>query len=155
LKREAIFNALRRHYRYYASASDADEPPLDPRWLDLAVQLKHLELVSWLIRPGHPAANAFLKTTFDQTLAKAKQVHDCHEVVAAMIHAQHPDATDAFIAALQKFAKKMTYFDWWFRQLVPELPKSALPRLEALVPTLNEKMADSMLGYMQELRATP
>ncbi len=65
-------------------------PPLDPRWLDLAVSLENLHLVGRLIRPGHAAANAYLSKTFAEQFKKAKQLHDCHEVVAAMARAVAP-----------------------------------------------------------------
>ena len=108
-----------------------------------------------LIGPGHLAANAFLQKTFSEILKTAKQPHDCHEVVAAMIHAGHPEATDAYIAVLEEFGKKTDYFGYWFGSLIVDLPKSALPRLEALIPSLNDKVADSLLGYMQQLREKP
>lgn len=158
-KREAILESIGERYHYYYGIDDEDGeselPKLDPRWLDLAVELKHLGLVRQLIRPGHAAANAFLKKTFDETFKKAKQLHDCHEVVGGMIDANHPEATDVFIAVVEKFGKKTDYFGYWFGNLIVGLPKSALPRLEALIPNLNDKIADSLLGYMQQLREKP
>jgi hypothetical protein len=152
-KRQAIVEALgRRHADDYESNQEDEPPALDPRWLDRAVHLEHLGLVRQLIRPGHLVANAFLHKTFNEILKKAKQPHDCYEVVAAMIHADHPEATDAYIAVLEKFGVRTDYFGYWFGNLIVDLPKSALPRLEALIPTLNDKVADSLLGYIQQLR---
>jgi hypothetical protein len=135
---------------YYWRRHDDGEPPLDPRWLDVAVELKDLSLVRALIRPGHAGANKFLKETFDAVLKKAKSLDDCHEVVSAMVYGGHPEATDAFLAAFEK--QKKDYYTYWFAHLIPELPKSALPRLEALVPTLGDRAADSVLDYIQQLR---
>jgi hypothetical protein len=159
-KRESIYQALgyvEHHSYYYYRDFDDDEsegklPPLDPRWLDLAVRQKNLGLVQRLIRPGHAAANALLKETFDADLKKAKHLHDCHALVATMIKAAHPEATDAYIAVLEKFGKKTDYFGYWFGNLIVDLPKAALPRLEALIPNLNDKVADGILGYLQQLR---
>jgi hypothetical protein len=128
-----------------------EEPPLDPRWLDLAVEMKDLSLVGSLVRPGHPKANTFLSETFITMLKKAKSLHDCHLVVAAMVHAAHPKATDAFIAAFGK-QTKTDYFPHYFAQLILDLPKSAVPKLEAMIPNLSEKTADALLGYIQQLR---
>jgi hypothetical protein len=133
----------------------ASPPSLDPRWLDLAVEMKNLALVRSLIRPGHAAANAYLKEAFDEAFKKAKHFHDCHEVLAGMIAAAHADATDAYVATLEKFGNKADYFGDWYGRLVVDLPKSALPRLEAMIPHLNERVADSLLGYMQQLREKP
>jgi hypothetical protein len=142
-------NAYYYHHGWY----DAEKaPPLDPRWLDLAVEMKNLDLVSHLIRPGHAAAHAFLTENFRGMLKKVKHVHEYYQVVTCMIRGEHPEATDAVIALVEKFGKKANYLGYWFGSLIVDLPKSALPRLEALLPTLDEKVADSLLGYIQQLR---
>ena len=150
----------RRHFQlppvggrpYYWSRRDDSEPPLDPRWLDVAVELKNVSLVRQLGRPGHAGANKFLKDTFDEVLKKSKSLDDCQEVVAGMIQAAHPDAADAFVAAFQKHNRKATYYSYWFTRLIPELPKEALPKLEALLPNMSDAFADNLLGYIQQLR---
>ena len=152
-KRAAILNQLGQP-RYMSGRTDA-APPLDPRWLDLAVRLEDLPLVGRLIRPGHAAANAFLSKTFAAQFKTAKQMHECHEVVAAMVRAAHADAIDAVIATLEKFGDKTGYYGYYLGHLVADLPKSALPRLEALIPKLPERVADSLLGFMQQLRDKP
>ena len=152
-KRSAISNQLGQH-GYPPLRTDV-APPLDPRWLDVAVRLEDLQLVGRLIRPGHAAANAYLSKTFAEQVKKAKQMHECHDVVAAMVRAAHPDATDAVIATLEKFGDKTGYYGYYLGHLVADLPKSALPRLEALIPKLHERVADSLLGFMQQLRDKP
>jgi hypothetical protein len=150
-KRDAISSAIGHHYYYWGHREEPDLP-LDPRWLDVAVETKDLNLVWRLIRPGHARANAFLKETFDAVIKKSKSLDECHEVVAAMVKAKHPEATDAFLAAFEKHSKKADYYVYWFGRLIPELPPSAVPQLEALVPKLSDKVADSLLGYIQQLR---
>lgn len=149
--REAVISAIEGRRNWHSLNRDQDVP-LDPRWLDIAVRIRNLNLVRQLVRPGHAAANRYLKGMFDETLKKASSLDQCHEVVAAMVAAEHPDATDAFLAAFEKHGKKASYFSYWFAQLVPDLPKAALPRLEALLPTLTDRMADSLLGYIEQLR---
>ena len=146
-KRSAILNQVQRYWHERAQNA---QPPLDPRWLDLAVQLEDLRSIGCLIRPGHIAANAYLSRTFTEQFKKAKQMYDCVETIAAMIRAKHPEATDAVIATLEKFGGKSGYF--YLGHLVADLPKSALPRLEALIPKLHEHVADGLLGFMQQLR---
>ena len=150
-KREVIITAVDGRYYHWWSREEG-KPPLDPRWLDIAVRIRNLNLVRQLVRPGHAAANRYLKGMFDETLMRSTSLDQCHEVVAAMVAAEHPDATDAFLAAFEKHGKKASYFSYWFAQLVPDLPKAALPRLEALLPTLTDRMADSLLGYIEQLR---
>lgn len=154
-KREAVLTALHQRLTYDRWPGEGTgELPLDPRWLDLAVKAKNLTLVRQLLVPGHALANAFLKETLSETLKKARQPQDCYEVMACMIRAAHPEATDAFLAVLDKFGKKTDYLAY-FPGLIVGLPKSAIPRLEALLPSLNEKVADSLLGFIQELREKP
>lgn len=152
-KRSAIIEQLEQHLYTYRQTDAL--PPLDPRWLDLAVQVEDLYLVGRLIRPGHAAANAYLSKTFTEQFKKAKQMYDCHDAAAAMVRAEHPDATDAVIATLEKFGDKAGYYEYYLGHLVAELPKSALPRLEALIPKLHDRVADSLLGFMQQLRDKP
>lgn len=152
-KREAICGALGGQYHY--SATRATGPPLDPRWLDLAVAIQHLGLIQQLARPGHDGANAFLKETFDAVMKKSKSLDDCHEIVTSMVLAGHPDATEAFVAVFEKHATKADYYAYWYGRLIPDLPKSAVPRLEALVPALSDRAADSLLDYIQQLRDKP
>jgi hypothetical protein len=149
-KRSAIANLLGQH-RYASPRTDV-ATPLDPRWLDVAVRLEDVHLVRLLIRPGHAAANAYLSKTFREHFKTAKQMHECHDVVEAMVRAAHSDATDAVIAMLEKFGNKGGFYAYY---LLADLPKSALPRLEALVPKLHERVADILLGYMQQLRDKP
>jgi hypothetical protein len=152
VKRAVVLDALGEQHYYYGSPVNRAATRLDPRWLDLAVETRNLPLIRQLIRPGHTAANAYLTQTFAATIKSAKHLHDCHEVVACMIFAHHPEATDAYVTALEKFGTKADYFGYWFGHLVVELPKSALPRLEALIPSLNDRVADNLLGYLQQLR---
>jgi hypothetical protein len=151
-KRTAIASQLDLRYR----AGGVEEgAPLDPRWLDTAVAVRDVELVARLIRPGHAAANRLLLQTFSEKLKSAKNIHDCHEVVAAMASAQHPDATDAAITLIEKFNDKTAYYGYYLGHFIVNLPKSALPRLEALIPKLHERIADVLLVYIQQLREKP
>ncbi len=160
-KREAILNLLVHpwHWRYNCHADeDAAEnevEKLDPRWLEVAVDLEHLELVQALARPGHKRTNALLEKAFAEKLKKAKDVHDLVQVLTTMIRVQHPGATDAFLEVLTKNTKT-TYWGWftyWVGPLIPQLPKEALPRIEAVLPKLPEKAIDQLLEHVQALKA--
>ncbi len=150
-RREAMMHALGQDY-YFWSHRRENSQPVDPRWLDVAVRLEHLSLVRQLVRPGHQAAEAFLTDSFAAILKKSKSLDDCQECVAGLVYAQAPGAVDAFIAALEKHAGKAAYTVYWFGRLIVDMPKSALPKLEAIVPTLKDQVADRLLDYMQELR---
>ena len=165
-QREAISDTLTQNWRWRRydplDASDEEEDggfslrKLDPRWLDLAVQQDHLELVQALARPGHAAANKLLAQAFDERLKKSKDLWECAQIVQTMVRIQHPAATDATIAVIAKHAKgNQGYGLYWIGQLIPQLPKEALPKLEALLPTLPEKVIDQLLDYVTQLKNRP
>jgi hypothetical protein len=151
-KRTAVASQLGDHGYAW---SHPEAPPLDPRWLDVAVQVADLDLVERLIRPGHAAANRFLAATFKELLKKSTLIHQWQGIVSAMARAQHPEATEAAIALIERFHDKSGYYGYYLCQVIVDLPKSALPRLEALIPTLNERFADGLLGVLQQLRDKP
>lgn len=158
-KREAIIGLLsdgwRYGYGYGFTPFDRAEPErqkeLDPRWLDLAVEQKLVNLVQALARPGHAPALALLSTAFDSELNKSKDLHDAGMILRTMVRVQHPEATDSLIAVLTKHAKSA--WGWyWIAPLIVELPKEAAPKLEALLPTLPDKAVDQLIGYVTELK---
>lgn len=162
-KREAIEVLLRA--RRHCDDDPEEEPfmgVLDPQWLDLAVQLGRLDLVQALARPGHAGGYALLTKLFRERLRNLPgKGYEAAEILHTMIRVGHPEATDATIELIEKYARTKTshtYFQcYWFRHLIPGLPKAeALPKLEALLPTLPEKIIDELLGYVNELKqSTP
>jgi hypothetical protein len=155
IKRKAIIEAFDGEHSFYYWDHDrrANEFPYDPRWLDLAVSLKRLDLVHVLSRPGHTAAREFAKAEFDAALKKAKTPVDVRDQTITLMKLQHPEATDAFFAAMAKRPKKATYYHYWYTSLVPRLPKEAIPRLEEMVAAMPDNEAKQWLDAIQELRA--
>lgn len=153
-KREAVVNALGGQYVEASFFEAGDLPPLDPRWLDLAVGIKHLGLMSAAARPGHRAADAFVKAEYDALTKKTKSREAIpeSEVVTVMVRLQHADATDAVLAAFEKTVGKNWHNDTWFCRMVPWLPKAAIPRLEAVLPKLEGREADRWVEAVQALR---
>jgi hypothetical protein len=136
-----VFNRAEAYYK------------LDPRWLDRAVELKDLELVEALARPGHAAANQFLASSFQEMLQKIKTNYEINSILATMVRVQHPAATDSVIAAIEKAAKDThVYSASWLGQHIPNLPKDALPKLDALLTKLPEKAVDQLLEYVTRLK---
>jgi hypothetical protein len=136
---------------YQQPAEDA--PPRDPRWLDLAVQMKDLRLINAVGRPGHAGAEAFLRDEFAGAIKRPpKDPTYLYGVLSVMIRLEHPQAMDALLAAYEKDAAKSSPNTWWYHELIPGLPKSAIPRLEAFVPKLKDREADLCLAAIQKLR---
>jgi hypothetical protein len=130
-------------------------PPLDPRWLDLAVKMRHLGLVNAAGRPGHRGAEAFVQAEFDAAFQKANNQDSMCDVLTVMVRMQHPKAAEALVASYEKTIGKANANTYWYHHLVPQLPKSAIPILEAVTPKLKDREADRWVEAIQELREKP
>lgn len=150
--REALIEAIGGTFFYMFQRPETGSFGLDPRWLDVAIEAKHLGLIRLLARPGHATLETFLKESFDTVLPKSKALSNCYELVATMVTVKHPAAIGAFVATLERFGKKPDYGMLGFTRLAIDLPREALPLLEDLVTKLDEKVADTLLGHIQELR---
>jgi HEAT repeat protein len=154
-KREVIRDALTNgHWRY--DPDNADFAKLfDPQWLDLAVELQQVHVVLSLARPGHAGMNQLLSKLFAQGLAKPPKDFNVEGVLQTMVRVRHPGATDATIDYLRKVGKeKHGYYGYYgIGYMVAGLPKDeAVPKLEALLPTLPEKMIDHLHDYVTQLK---
>ncbi len=162
-KREAIAGLLSsglrwQAYYYHTRYETSDEieqrlKALDPRWLDLAVQMEHQELVQALARPGHKGAEALLTKAFQEELAKSTDPYRCAALLRTMVRVQHPAATDSVVAVLQKHGKSVYQYGlYYIAHLIPSLPKEALPKLEAVLPQLSDKAIDVLLDPIAQLK---
>ena len=126
---------------------------LDPRWLDAAIEVGSLQLVCNLGTAGHEPTRRFLS---EQLVAK-KEPHELQQVLRTMVRVGHPDAADALIDTLKKQAKTTSYyfFSYWYGPLIADLPKSALPKFEELLPTLPDKMVDQLMDSVLALKNKP
>jgi hypothetical protein len=112
-----------------------------------------VELVCKLARQGHEKAERFLS----EQLATLKEPHERSQVLRAMVRIGHPDAADALIGILKEQAKSTSYFyySYWYGPMIAELPKSALPKFEELLPSLPEKMIDQLMDSVVALKNKP
>ncbi len=167
-KRDAIAGAIltgehsayfyRLGRRYYGGHQEVDHEKfvaqLDPRWLDLAIDLEHVELVSLLAKPGNTAVGKVLMNALDQGLTK-KSISEIVTALTALVRIQHADAADAVIKTIVQHSKGAGYGLWWAGRLIPELPKSAIPKLETMLKSLPEKRIEELLDYVTELKNKP
>ncbi len=157
-KREAIVLDLTRTWGWrthavFSHETDDRRAKLDPRWLDLAADLKHPELVLALARPGHTRTTELLSQWLTERLKKSKDPYELGQFLHTMVRIQHPGATDGVVEALKKHASGAhSYGLYWAAQIIPELPQDAIPKLEALLPTLPEKVIDHLVGAVTQLK---
>jgi hypothetical protein len=125
--------------------------PLDPRWIDAAVETGELWLVCEMATPGHAKVQEF----FTKALGEVKP-DDVHRVLETMVRIGHPAAIDAIIDAIAKDAKSTrSYMGYWYGPMIVAMPRSALPRIEALMTTLPDKVVDQLMDSVMELKAKP
>ncbi len=150
----------RTYYRRWMGVDHRQRPrirtsvqELDPRWLDAAIDAGAVELVCKLARAGHAGANQFLA----KQLSDAKKPHDTHTLLQTMVRIGHPGAADALIDAIKAQSKETYhgYVSYWYGRLIPELPKSALPKFEDLLTTLPEKLIDQLMESVLALKNKP
>lgn len=128
---------------------------IDPRWLDAAVKSNDLSVVMSIAQPKHKGAISLLSKTMDEKLKKkGDSDYEMSEVLETMNRIDHPKVVDYFLKALEKEGKgtKRYYYAWWLVHLIPQLPKSAAPKIEALVPSLNERTIDQVIPALEELK---
>lgn len=168
LKRVAIAGAIRDAGGYrFASLYDASwhadggrtrplAASLDPRWLDVAVKAGLTDVVQMLARPGHAGAIALLKAEFDERFGKGKDAYELGDLLRTMVKMEHPAAATSVVAAIEKHAAGARgYMVTWIIRLIPELPKSALPLVEALQTKLPEKIVDELIDAVAEWKQRP
>lgn len=124
----------------------------DPRWLDMCVERNDLELVRNLVIPGHAGASKLLWDAFEAEAKKTKDRHGVRSILEALIRVEHPGATDAVIRTIQKEPGRYSYDLWWVTRLIPMLPKSAVPKLEAILTSLPANVVDYVLDCTMELK---
>ena len=151
-RREAVIEGIDDDYLPWRR-EDATLPPLDPRWLDLAVRIKRTDLIQSIRQPGHPAVEAFLQEEFDARSARAKKQDELSDLLTAMVELRHPRATDNLLACYEKVMSRPNANTYWYHYLFPELPRSAIPRLEALLPRLKSPELDRMVEAIEGLRS--
>lgn len=144
----------RYHFGDFSKAN-SDVKPLDPRWLDLAINLDRLELIFATAKEGDEKSNQALAKILDQATAKGKKggVNEWM-LLATLARVKHPRLTEVILAAIERESKE-TYSHalYWFSRFLPILDKEvALPRLEGLIPKASKIAQDRLVDFIAELR---
>jgi hypothetical protein len=136
----------------------------DPRWLDVAVEIGNGELTCCLARSTHEGCKKLLSELWREWYATKKSsvplgyidVWKAMNVLKTMIRTEHPEAVPSLIKSIKKAdSSKFNFHLDWIGNLVPELPKTAVAPLEALLPTLSEQAADQLQISLNELKNKP
>jgi len=128
---------------------------LDPRWLDAAIETDDLRMVVMLARPQHVKACEFLSRKLDEMVSKKGSLdYQVSTILETMIRIEHPRVVEHYLAVLHAATRdKRQHYMYWFAQLIPSLPPSAAPQIEAMLPDMNEKVVDEIAPYLLELKS--
>ncbi len=169
-RRQAVRSVLAqtRHYEYWRYADhdlDLDvadrvqELTFDERWLDTAVEIDDVDLVITLLRKDHAESAKYLESQARKLMKRRDADWELMRVLEAMLDAEHPRATELYLETLEKFLGKKSrrvshgYYGYWYGRLIPKLPKSAVPDLEALLPHLHDNAVDAIADQVVELKS--
>ncbi|MBM80133.1 MAG: hypothetical protein CMJ78_06010 [Planctomycetaceae bacterium] len=128
---------------------------LDPSWLDAAIDSDDWKVVHILVKPKHKGSKEYLTAKIDQMLSRSGDPgYEVAEVLETMNRTQHAQTIDYYPKALEKHGKKKSryHYAWWLLHMMPDLSKSAVPRIEALLPSLNESVVDQVIPYLERLK---
>jgi hypothetical protein len=98
-----------------------------------------------------------LAETFQSKIKGKADEQDLLHVLDGLIEIEHPGATNCFIQTLQKVtaSKRPYYAVYWLMQMIPKLPLDAAAKIEAVLPSLPDKVVDEVLPFLQQLKAKP
>lgn len=148
---------LRREHREVLVAT-LNQPryvaDLDPRWLDAAIRHDATVLVLALARPGHAPLHDYLGKLWRKLPGKSLGWHEAPAIIRCMLSVQHREVVTAVCHCIDQLTKARHY-SWEVHLIAPllaQLPRSALPDLEAWLPTLPERYLNEIVGYVAAQR---
>lgn len=158
-KGEVIHRLLSARYHYRnndQSFRSLDLSKLSKKWLDLAIDLGLGNIVNQLATLDSKKAQGPLFESF-KSLMKTKTTsmdfRELDDVLQALIRVEHPERVDAILELISKVSSAPTYHSHWLlRHLANLPPQEALPKLEALLPSLADPVANQVIDWMVTLR---
>ncbi|MBA2113655.1 hypothetical protein [Bremerella alba] len=147
---------------YALGSVDADDPNhidhvspedrLDGRWLGIAIEVGNIDLIRSLARPGHQPTQDWAEQRLLQVIEDGKKSKiRAIKFVGLLITSDHPQLLDRYEQAIEHFLKKK---DAWevaiCLEMIPRLPDSSVPRLEAIeLPSELAQMRDQFLTQLK------
>jgi hypothetical protein len=130
---------------------------ISKNWLKLAIEKNIEPVILNLASLDKSASWPALKKLFDKYIKAKSGSRDfwtLHTVTNAMVSVQHPDSVDAMIAVIQRLSETTSgYYGAWILNKISDLPAAeAVPKLEALLPSIKDKVADEVIGHIYVLK---
>lgn len=147
------FTIPNRPHRYWRAYEPSQ---ISKKWLELAIEKNLDEVTMVLARLDKKKAWPALSAMYEKAMKAKSGSRDfwtISQVLSAMIEAEHPDRVDAMIALIKRLSSSTSYYGSWILQKIPDLPpKEAVTKLEALLPSLKDRLADDVISYIFVLK---
>ncbi len=131
---------------------------LSKKWLELSIQLELDDLITNLATLDKKLAQSALQNLFAKKIEAKTNSQDfwyLDRVLESMVAVEHPALVDSVIEAIKKLSTSPSHNGTWILRHVALLPpQEALPKLEALLPTLSGKIANSVIESVIALKQT-
>ena len=125
----------------------------DPRWLDLAIERRDVEVVSNLATPKDRKALDFLADYIEKKGSKA-DYWELNQAMERLVAAKDKRATELVVELLKTHAKaKRTYYYAHAAvELISRLPKSAAKTIEAAMKEFPDRLVDEIMPQLLTLK---
>ncbi len=133
-----------------------EQSSLSKKWLKLAIDKGLDGVVLNLARLDTELAFPALSAMFER-LIKSKlgsvEYWRLHAATSIMIDLGHPGSVDAMLAIIKRLSESSSYYGTWILNKINDLPPAeAIPKLEALLPSLKDKIADEVINHIYTLK---
>ncbi len=158
-----LLGAESQHFIYgsHSQVLDAGTPyqllnsiKWDPRWLDLAIDQKDVEVICRLANPKHKVAGDFL-VAWVRSDGKKRNDWESTHVLSKLVEMKHKQATELVLEAIANAAKKKSNhygLSYWLFPLISKLPKSATKEVEAAIKNLPDSFIDQIVPHLVTLK---
>jgi hypothetical protein len=149
--REVLLDVLQAKYVQIGALFDSGFPPLDLRWADVAVAQDQFQILARCPQQRYPQTDAYLSQKLQKLLTQ-KTGDTLEEVLSVMVYVQHPEATEAVLNVFFKVFSDKTYLLYGFRDLIAQLPATAIPELEAALSRVPDRLQGAFSEAIESLR---
>jgi hypothetical protein len=147
---------LRLHPYHYGLDHDVEpDQPLDPKWLDLAIQHDLPQIVCSMAKVKHPHLHQYLSNKWNAAKSK-KDSNDEWIIARAMVDSNHPDAQRIILDRVRSIrsSHSVWYETTTWARLCARLSASAIPEFEAIIadPKTADRLGSELLDAIQSIR---
>ncbi|MCA9195000.1 MAG: HEAT repeat domain-containing protein [Planctomycetales bacterium] len=143
----------------HSDSQSMDVTRLSKKWLELAIRLGIVAIVTQLATLDKKMASPALLSLFTKLMGlnpATREFWEVDGVLHAMIQVEHPALVDSMLTVIKKLAEASPHSVHWILRHIALLPaKEAIPKLEALLPSLPDHIANQVIDSVFILKQLP